>query len=312
MSEPAYEYDVAISFLADDESLAVSLADSLRDRLRVFLFSERQKELAGKDGLEEFTSVFGEKARVVTVLYRQGWGTTRWTRVEETAIKNRAFDRGWEFLVVVSLDTSRAPAWLPKTKLWLGFDRYGMPGAASVVEARVQETGGQVREENAIERAERLARIEKNRAERDAFLDSPAGVHGAKAQVAEIFELLQAQVDTLAKLDTPFKVRLIKTDRDACFVTSNRVSLSFGWSCQFSNTLRYSGLYVAEYPDPYIPPEFRPDTKISGEATFRFTVDRSGLPAWSREADPDRTFSSQALVEHYLKRLLDRTIEAQG
>ena len=48
-----YKYDVAISFLAQDEPLAVQLADALRDRMTVFVYSEQQKELVGKDGLEE-------------------------------------------------------------------------------------------------------------------------------------------------------------------------------------------------------------------------------------------------------------------
>jgi len=312
MPEAAYEYEVAFSFLADDEPLAMSIADRLRDRMRVFLFSERQRELAGKDGLEEFSAVFGQKARVVSVLYRQGWGTTRWTRVEESAIKDRAFDRGWDFLIVVSLDGSRAPVWLPRTKLWLGFDRYGVGGAASVIDARVQEAGGQVHEENAIERAERLARIEKNRAEREAYLASPAGVQGAQAEVAKVFEHLQTQVDALGKLDTPFKIRLINTHHDTFFISSTQVSLSFGWSCQYSNTLRGSGLCVAEYSAPYSPPELRRDPEISGRVTFRFALDSTGRRVWLPEGDPDHTFTSQGLVDHYLKRLLDRTTETQG
>jgi hypothetical protein len=98
MSGP-YKYDLAISFLADDEGLALEIADRISERLAadVFVYSNRQDELVGRDGLETFSGVFGTQSRVAAVLHREGWGHTLWTRVEETAIKNRAFHEGFDF-----------------------------------------------------------------------------------------------------------------------------------------------------------------------------------------------------------------------
>ncbi len=45
-------YDVAISFLAEDERVAMSLATALKKHWTVFIYTERQKELAGTDGVE--------------------------------------------------------------------------------------------------------------------------------------------------------------------------------------------------------------------------------------------------------------------
>ena len=42
MSEQKFKYDVAISFLGDDLQLADELTKLLRDRMSVFLFTERQ------------------------------------------------------------------------------------------------------------------------------------------------------------------------------------------------------------------------------------------------------------------------------
>jgi hypothetical protein len=67
-----YKYNVAFSFLAQDEQLASQLNDHLQDRAKTFLYSKRQERLAGTDGEETFNSVFGEHARVVVVLYREG------------------------------------------------------------------------------------------------------------------------------------------------------------------------------------------------------------------------------------------------
>lgn len=53
-------YDVAISFLAEDERVAMSLATALKKHWTVFIYTERQKELAGTDGVEAFSRVFKE------------------------------------------------------------------------------------------------------------------------------------------------------------------------------------------------------------------------------------------------------------
>ena len=65
--------------------------------MKAFIYSEQQKVLAGRDGEQLFNAVFGEKARVVVILFRKEWGQTPFTRIEETAIKNRAFDYGYDF-----------------------------------------------------------------------------------------------------------------------------------------------------------------------------------------------------------------------
>src|SRR5208282_6190202 len=109
-------YDVAISFLSRDEPLAVKLHDQLSENLSVFVYSKRQEEVAGTDGLESFRQAFLSQSRLVVVLYRNGWGQTRWTEVEELAIKERAFKGGWKSLLFVTLQSEDAlPAWLPET-----------------------------------------------------------------------------------------------------------------------------------------------------------------------------------------------------
>lgn len=45
-NEDQFKYDVAFSFLGQDEAIAVQLNDLLSDRLRTFIYSERQLELA--------------------------------------------------------------------------------------------------------------------------------------------------------------------------------------------------------------------------------------------------------------------------
>jgi len=92
-----FKYDIAFSFVTEDEGLATQLNDRLQDRYRTFLYSKVQEKLAGTDGEKTFNAVFGKEARIVAVLLRPEWGNTRWTRIEETAIRNRAHDQGYDF-----------------------------------------------------------------------------------------------------------------------------------------------------------------------------------------------------------------------
>ena len=142
-----FNYDVAFSFLEADQVLAITIDNLLKDRLKTFIYTDRQAEIAGTDGEKIFNQVFGKEARMVVILYRPQWGSTPWTRIEETAIRNRGYEEGYDFVLFVMLEKGISPSqWLPKNRLWFGFERWGVQGLASIIEARVQEVGGEVAE----------------------------------------------------------------------------------------------------------------------------------------------------------------------
>jgi hypothetical protein len=93
MQDTKFKYDVAFSLLAQDEGLASEINDLLSDRYQTFLYSERQKEIAGTDGEIKFKTLFAEEARFIVVLYRDGWGQRHgqeWRKklsVEERSMK---------------------------------------------------------------------------------------------------------------------------------------------------------------------------------------------------------------------------------
>lgn len=62
-------YDLAISFIAKDEALATQLADQFEGRLRVFLYSRKQKQLAGTDGEKTFNDVFRKQEIKSNLVY---------------------------------------------------------------------------------------------------------------------------------------------------------------------------------------------------------------------------------------------------
>lgn len=144
-SADAPKYDVAISFLAKDEPTARVLADKLEaSGFNVFFFPRNQEELAGTNGMETMREPFFN-SRVNVVLFRQPWGETPWTRVEQTAITERCLQTGWDSLMFVELDeTSARPTWLPNTHVRFALKAYGLEQLAGAVKARVQEHGGKV------------------------------------------------------------------------------------------------------------------------------------------------------------------------
>jgi len=108
-----FQFDLALSLLDEDERLAHQVRE-LVEPASVFLYSERQLELVGNDGIEEFTALFGRDARTVAILLRRGWGETKWTRVEESAIRERFWRQGPDFLTVFRLDCEPMPFWVSR------------------------------------------------------------------------------------------------------------------------------------------------------------------------------------------------------
>lgn len=307
-----YKYDVAISFLEEDEQIAIEIADRLGDRVGVdvFVYSKRQNDLVGKDGLEAFSGLFGEQSRVVVILHRDGWGQTPWTRVEENAIKNRGFDQGWDFLLLIRLDKSAIPKWLPKTRIWFAFDQYGINGAASAIETVVQQEGGDVRADTAVDFAGRIARGMNFERERVSWYSSERGIADAISEP-------KALLEELAKLATEIQEKhsalglAIEAAADSVVVRSAGYSLVLGWSRgNIINTLSGSYLFAKLFSGsiserPYFFPE--KDPKEIAVTRYDPDIDRTLAPGWRERDGETKFFTSSQLVDLWLKRLLAQT-----
>lgn len=312
MSGENYEYDVAISFVADDEPLATQLADMLSERMSVFLYSRQQEQLAGTDGESTFNSVFAEKSRLVVVLYREKWGHTPWTRIEETAIRNRAFKEGYDFVVFIPLDSQPAvPRWLPKTQLWVGLDRWGLVGAASVIEARVQGLGGIPKPETVESRAARAERELQFAERRKKYKTSEAGVKGASLEfekvVAELSSLATQLVSTAPSLGVTFKAA-----KYVVALLSTGPALSVAWQCRFSNTLDESSLVCSVWqghpPFPGVSHWDPPKSYVTQRFDHELLPD--GSSGWAGAINGHQvTLNSHALAEHIVKWWIDASMK---
>jgi hypothetical protein len=193
---PKYLYDVAISFLSGDEPLASKLYEQLSENLSVFVYSKKQEQLAGTDGLESFRQAFFSQSRLIVALYREGWGKTRWTAIEELAIKDRMFDGGWKSLLFVMLgQKSTYPAWLPQTHVRLDYSRFA-ESLVGAIKLRVVELGGEIKIETALEKAQRMEAVAQAETERTLKL-TREGSASVRAEWDQLRRLIAGKIEEI-------------------------------------------------------------------------------------------------------------------
>ena len=302
----SFRYEVAFSFCKKDEELANQIDGVVKGRISTFLYSKKQEEIAGKDGEEQFHKVFGQEARLVAVLYGHEWGKTPWTRIEETAIHNRGYDHGYDFVIFIMTRTGlEPPKWLHKNRLWVGLDRYGVEGAAAVIESRVQELDGNIRELTVAEKAKQKASEIEFEHTRESFLRSQDGVESAYKEVENLFSEIKTIANQIQSPNLKFR---IDEDTRNLIVFSSGYTLFLYWSVQYSNSLDHSALRLQIFrgsipfknqmpiddPERLVEEDYYFDKVISGKCGWRFRR-RSG-----------EFFITDQLVERSMNALMDR------
>lgn len=307
------KYDVALSFLSGDEPVAAAIYDRLSEGLEVFFFLRRQEELAGTDGLESMRTPFLENSRVVVVLYREPWGKTPWTGVEETAISEGCLKHGWSRLFFVVLDkASTLPIWLPLTHVRFNFAEFGLEQAIGAIKARVLESGGAVEPLTALKRAELLTRdAEYLQDRRQMYSDS--GIRTVHEKIAELFREIAARCDEIAaKGRIVIRVGAAANPRlqlNECVLTNNSVSLVVSWVQRFSNNIDDCVLVWREFnrkmPLPGERPMFVSEATILRETRFPPELSRAREYGWIEQGTASPFFSSVALAEKCVIQFLD-------
>jgi len=211
----------------------------------VAAWSVEQEQLAGRDGEEKFADVFTQKARIVVILYRAAWGATPWTRIEMTAIKNRAFDYGYDFTLWVPLDTeSRLPDYVPKTRLYADLTTFGESAVAGVIVALATERGAAVTVETLQQKTERAARAAAYEQRRAVFHGPGDGVQRARMRALTlILKLKEWAEQSVAPL--VFEVHKTATNGILIIhkddVRRRAISLAVAWRQAITNSTDQSG-----------------------------------------------------------------------
>jgi len=298
------KYDVALSFLSTDEPTAAALRDRLREGLEVFFFPRKQEELAGTDGLESMRTPFLEDSRILVVLYREPWGKTPWTRVEQTAIQESCLNHGWHRLFFIVLDkTSTLPIWLPSNYVRFNYADFGLEQAVGAIKARVQESGGVLTPLTPLRRAELFAQDALYIKDKK-HLKSDEGIRTVNQKVSELFtEIRRLCRDINAKGHLSIRVSS-NTNPDQItqlLLTNDQISLDVYWRQSFSNSIDGCALVVREFNGRVaLPGEYQIhfiDTAILRETRFLPELSRAREYGWIEQGKPSQLLSSIALSE---------------
>jgi hypothetical protein len=231
--------------------------------MEVFIYSKRQEELAGTDGLESLREAFLTNSKLVVVLYRNGWGQTRWTRIEEAAIKDRFLNEGWSWLLFTMLDeASRPPIWLPESEIRLNFAAYGLEQLLGAIRIRAEKLGSILRSQSALDRAKRLGQESLARAERDRLL-SEKGMAAAQQEHKDLQQLLDSKIQQMNEHVKSVKVEQ-GSDGHEYLLRTQLVSVNF--YLYRTSPATESRIVLQEFNGPLILPKDRGHQMfISGE-----------------------------------------------
>ncbi|MBN1186890.1 MAG: hypothetical protein JXB49_31730 [Bacteroidales bacterium] len=298
----SYEFEVAFSFLDQDLLIAHEINDLVVDRFSTFIYSEREKELVGPEGDVKFSNVFAKEARIVVVLYRDGWGKSVWTRIEENSIKNRGRDNGYSFLLLVMLDSdSKKPEWLEYTYIWDNYNKSGSKGVANVIEYKVNEKGGNVRPETYKDKSERLKRKREAEANRESYLKSHDSKNDANSEVIKIFQQIKENKSSLEDPKTSFYFAQSEQP-GKMYGFGNKYWLYFTWKeNQFDHLDSILSISIVEMASDDFGGRIVNDIL---KCDYKFDKRISGEIGWS-EIEEGTFCTTETLIDYWLKQLIE-------
>jgi hypothetical protein len=110
MTEPAFEYDVCLSFAGEQRSYVERVAQSLTSRnVKVFYDLNEQATLWGKDLYEHLDDIYRKKARYCIIFISQDYIQKVWTNHERRSAQARAMELGSEYILPARFDDSEVP-----------------------------------------------------------------------------------------------------------------------------------------------------------------------------------------------------------
>lgn len=119
-------YDIAFSLLSRDAQIVEAIQKFLPNDVTSYLYTKEQRNMIlSRDGLNSIPQIFRD-SRLCVVLFREQWGKTKWTRLEERVIGDRFMDEGSQFLMLVKLEPeAELLPWIPRTDIWVDYSMDG-------------------------------------------------------------------------------------------------------------------------------------------------------------------------------------------
>jgi hypothetical protein len=261
-SARTFRYDVAFSFLQQDEPWALRFAQALAP-LSCFVYSNEQERLAGTDAMESFRTAFKDDSRLNVILLRTGWGTTRATRIEEAAIKDRCFDEGFGALLIVKLERSSKVGWCSDHLIYFDLETYPFEQAVGAIKRQAAQLGADVRPLSGLEKAQREAQAAEYDRETRELFGSDRGVREADEAVTELFDAFERDLLALGQIIPRWAPAFGRTDSRHAVGRLGRCSADIRWQRTVFNLIK-SELTVAVLDRHIATPQETSGNKLYG------------------------------------------------
>jgi hypothetical protein len=310
VSDKDHTFDVAISFLHEDLGIATQLRDELAEVFDVFIYTKKQEELAGTDGLESFRAMFRQRSHLVVVLLRERWGKTPWTRVEMEAITDGFLAEGSAFLFVIMIEDCAPPPWIPDKLIRFNLKDFGIEQAVGAIKARALEQGGELHRPTPAFLAEQAQKRAQFASKRADLLRSEAGVRQAEEEAERLISLIRDRSEEACAAAPALEIAFGSGKLSAVMRVPS-VSVSCAYRNRILNVLDDARLVVSEFRGIVILPGesayylVQPNELVATEFSPEFTEEHGWC--W-REAN-GRIHTSDEIATYFVEKffsLLDR------
>jgi len=304
-----FKYDVAFSFLAEDEELVSLIDQQLRDRYKTYIYSKMQEELAGSDGMENLSDVFKNQTNLNVIFYRSKWGNTPWTAVECDGIKDSIFSENsnWNRLLIVNLElSSKLPTWIPETHIYFDFDHFGLEKLIGVIEFKIESLGGKRIPDDAVSFA--IREDNKNKTEREIkqCLESVDSYKDASKCIQELIDLVKTKRESLKTKSTSFGLGAITDyNKDKLNIIIEAIQLDIQWITRYFDINTDALLYM-KVLDPIDAPILQ--YHMVDTDKYQFHMNSMKQIGWKSVTD-DKFYTTSELSEKWFKTLITRVIE---
>ncbi|MFA5012578.1 MAG: hypothetical protein WC644_11580 [Ignavibacteria bacterium] len=303
-----YKYDVAFSLEKDDKEIARQINDLIKNKFSTFVYFENKESIASEDGLNLFYNVFNNQSKIVVVLFSEKWGKTDWTTKEEIAIRDRIVKTDWDFIILVKLDKKIIiPDWYPTSHIWVDYTDFGNEGIAKVIENKVKELGGKVKNESFVEKAKRIAYERENLTKIRRTLETENdGIHRANDELRSLFNICRERINYLTENAKSLYFTIKKDEYDYMQIKAHPYILNIHWWTKFSNSLYGAHLDISIKKKVRKGFMFEEHYEDLDFVSYVFNINPSWENGWSIDNYNGLFFTSEKLIDHWFEIILEK------
>jgi hypothetical protein len=191
----------------------------------------------------------------------------------------------------------------------VNLDRWGIKGAAAVIEGRAEGAGATPHDETAMGTARRIEREKASERDRLNLLHSDKGVSAARKELQTLFSSLASIIKQINAPEDgeagPREIEIVEVQRTDTtrYLNLGEMNLSIAWSQQWGNSLKHSRLAVqlwkgAQHPSGRF-------GKLLKDIAFHFDVTATGQFGWREVSEKERFCPSVELADVCIKLLIE-------